>query len=252
MKTGIYLALLMVLWICPASAQTSAEPAAMLLKANESYLRGDYANAEVLYRAILDTGLRNGKVYYNLGNALFRQGRTGEAIQHYLLARRFIPRNEDLEANLGYARQKAEDRIEPSSSGVVRNIVFWYDRLSVKELSLVFLACNLLFWSGLCARLFWRRPVLSWLILGALVVGGVMGGTAAARAFNDRGSPPAVIIAREVLVRSGMDPESATLFVLHDGAEVDVEKESGDWSLIRFGPGKKGWVRNEQLGPAAL
>jgi hypothetical protein len=42
------------------------------------------------------------------------------------------------------------------------------------------------------------------------------------------------------------------LFVLHDGAEVTVEKESGDWRLVSFGRGKKGWVKKEQLGSAAL
>ena len=121
MKKSMFLVLLMIVTACPAQAQTIDDPAAMLRKANESYNQGDYVSAEELYRKILDAGLQNGKVYYNLGNALFRQGKTGEAIQNYLLARHFIPRSEDLEANLEYARRKAEDRIEtlrrPARSG---------------------------------------------------------------------------------------------------------------------------------------
>jgi len=252
MKMRILLVLLMLLPVCPVSAQSSIDSAAMFLKANESYLQGDYSTAEGLYRKILDAGINNGKLYYNLGNALFRQGKTGEAIQNYRLAQQFIPRNADLEANLGYARQKAEDRTEISSSHVLRNIVFWYDRLTIKELCLFFLACNLLFWSGLIARLFLRFPVVTWLILFSLASGIIMGGTAAVRLTNEHNEPPAVIITREVPVRSGMDPESTTLFVLHDGAEVNVEKESGDWSLIRFASGKRGWVRKEQLGLVVL
>jgi uncharacterized protein YgiM (DUF1202 family) len=46
-------------------------------------------------------------------------------------------------------------------------------------------------------------------------------------------------------VRSGMDPESATLFVLHEGAEVRAEKENNGWVLINAGQGKKGWTRKE-------
>lgn len=246
------LILLMIMAARPLTAQTSVDPAAMLIKANEAYLQGNYPSAELGYRKVLAAGIRNGKVYYNLGNALFRQGKTGEAIQNYLLARQFIPRNEDLEANLGYARQKTEDRIETASSGGLRDIFFWYHRLSIKEMALAFLVCNLLFWSGLALRLFLRRPFVTWLVMISLVAGVIMGGTAAIRAVNEHREQPAVIIAREVPVRSGMDPESTTLFVLHDGAEVRVEKVDGDWSLISIAPGRKGWVRKEQIGMAVL
>jgi hypothetical protein len=250
MKKSAALILLMIMTAWSVLAQTSADPAAMFLRANDSYLQGDYPSAEVLYRKILDAGIRNGKVYYNLGNTLFRLGKTGEAIQNYLLAQQFLPRSEDLEANLGYARQKAEDRIEVSSSGALRDIFFWYNRLSVKEMAWIFLVCNILFWSGLTLRLFLPYSAVKWLVLLSLIGAVTMGGTAAVRVISEHREQPAVVIAREVSVQSGIDPESTTLFVLHDGAEVSVEKVSNDWSLIRFASGKKGWVKNEQLGLA--
>ena len=243
--------LLMIATAFPLSAQTSVDSAGFFLKANESYQQGDYSSAEALYRKISAMGIRNGQVYYNLGNACFRQGKIGEAVQNYLLAQQFLPRNEDLEANLGYARQKAEDRIEPTPAGIVRNVLFWHDRLSIKEMILAFLACNVLFWCGLTVRLFFRHPAATWLALISCAIGIAMAGTAAARLIGEHTGPPAVIIVREVPVRSGMDPESATLFVLHDGAEVSVEKERGDWSLVRFAVGKKGWVKKDQIGLAA-
>lgn len=251
MKKSIILMVPLLLLFSPASpvhARTGADPAALLVKANEAYLQGDYAAAEILYRYILDQGVRNGRVYYNLGNTLFRRGKTGEAIQRYLQARRFMPRNEDLEANLGYARRKVEDKIEASGAGVLRDIVFWYDRLTLKEMFLAFLAINVLFWLCLGLRLFVRVPAVNRLVLVFLAAGLVMGGTAAARLVTESRERPAVIIAQEAPVRSGMDPESATLFILHDGAEVRAEKESGDWILISAGTGKKGWVRKEQVG----
>jgi Bacterial SH3 domain len=252
MKEKLCLVLLLLAATCPMRVHAADNPAATFLKANESYNQGNYASAEALYRKILDAGIKNGKVYYNLGNALFRQGKTGEAIQNYLIARQFIPRDEDLEANLRYARQKVSDRTETSSpSGSVGNIFFRDPGLSVKELVVIFLACNLLFWSGLGARLFSPRPATTWLVAASLVCGLAMGTTAAVRVIDERQSPPAVIITSEAQARSGMDPESDTLFVLHDGAEVNVEKESGDWSLIRSSSGKKGWVRKEQLGIAS-
>lgn len=197
MKKKAVLVLLMIMTAWPVGAETGADPATLFLKANESYQHGDYLIAQDLYHKLLDAGIRNGKVHFNLGNALFRQGKTGEAIQHYLLARQFMPRNEDLEANLGYARQQAEDRIEPASSGVLRKLFFWYDRLTVKEMAWAFLACNLFFWSGLALKLFVRRPAVNWLVLAPLLCGLTLGGTAAIRVLNEHLHQPAVVIARE-------------------------------------------------------
>lgn len=250
-KKAILLFLMTVISL-PVRAQTGADPAAELLKANEYYLKGDYQSAQDFYRKVLDSGIRNGKVYYNLGNALFRMGKTGEAIHNYLLARQFIPRNEDLAANLGYARQAIEDRIEPLSSGMPREIFFWYDGLSLKEMVQIFMVCNCLFWSGLAIRLFLHRPAVNWLILLSLGPGIAMGGTAALRTISEYLHKPAVVIVQQVAVQSGMDPASTTLFVLHDGAEVSVERVSGNWSLISLASGIKGWVKNEQLRLAIL
>jgi hypothetical protein len=253
MNKKALLVLLMIMAALPVRAETgTADPATLFLKANESFQQGDYQTAQDLYQKLRDSGTRNGKVFYNLGNTFYRQGKTGEAIQHYLLARQFIPRNEDLEANLGYARQQAEDRIEPASSVVLRKIFFWYDRFSVKEMAWIFLVCNLIFWSGLALRLFVRRPAVNWLVIASLLCGLTTGGTVAMRMLNEHLHQPAVVIVREVSVRSGMDPESTTLFTLHNGAEVSVEKTSADWLLVSIASGKKGWIRKEQVGLAVL
>ncbi len=246
------LILLMIMVACPALALEGGDPVTMLLKANESYQQGDYAQAEGQYKKILDAGMRNGRVYYNLGNALFRQGKTGEAIQNYLLARQLMPRNEDLEANLGYARQKAEDRTETSSVGVIRSLVFWYDWLTIREMAWGFLLCNLFFWAGLGIRLYGRHSAVIGMTLVSLACGIILGGTVAVRVVSEQFATPAVIIAREIPVRSGMDPNSSTLFMLHEGAEVTIEKEHEDWFLIHFSSGRKGWVRKEQIGLAVL
>jgi hypothetical protein len=252
MKQRAILLFLLIMIFFPVRAQAGADPAAVLLKANEYYLKGDYPSAQNFYRKVLDSGIENGKVYYNLGNTLFRMGKVGEAIRNYLLARQLIPRNEDLAANLAYARHGVKDRIEPSSSGMIREIFFWYDRLSVKEMIEIFLTCNLLCWLSLLVRLFSRRPAANWLFLLSLGLGIAMGGTAALRTISSHLYKPAVVIVQQVAVQSGMDPASVTLFVLHDGAEVSIERISGDWSLIRLAPGKKGWVKKEDLGLAML
>ncbi|RNC83326.1 MAG: tetratricopeptide repeat protein [Balneola sp.] len=53
-------------------------------KGNDAYEKGDYAKAEELYRASIETDPENAEVYFNLANALAKQGKTEEAIQTYM------------------------------------------------------------------------------------------------------------------------------------------------------------------------
>lgn len=53
-------------------------------KGNEAYENADYPLAEELYRAALDAEPENTQIFFNLGNALAKQGKVEEAIQMYL------------------------------------------------------------------------------------------------------------------------------------------------------------------------
>ena len=54
------------------------------IKGNEAYENEDYPLAEELYRAALEEDPDNATLYFNLGNALAKQGKVEEAIQMYL------------------------------------------------------------------------------------------------------------------------------------------------------------------------
>ncbi len=53
-------------------------------KGNEAYENAEYELAEELYRSAIDAEPENAKIYFNLGNALAKQGKVEEAIQMYL------------------------------------------------------------------------------------------------------------------------------------------------------------------------
>ena len=52
-------------------------------QANEAYERGEYSEAESLYRQALRENPENYKLHFNLGNALANQGKFDEAIEAY-------------------------------------------------------------------------------------------------------------------------------------------------------------------------
>lgn len=53
-------------------------------KGNDAYEKGQYAEAEALYRASIETDPANAEVYFNLANSLTKQGKTEEALQTFM------------------------------------------------------------------------------------------------------------------------------------------------------------------------
>lgn len=80
--------------------------------ANEAYERGDFAEAERLYKMAIESNPDEAKLYFNLANALAQQGKTEEAVQAY---KEFRSRTEQpvekaaAEFNLGSLMAKNED-----------------------------------------------------------------------------------------------------------------------------------------------
>jgi uncharacterized protein YgiM (DUF1202 family) len=57
----------------------------------------------------------------------------------------------------------------------------------------------------------------------------------------------AVVLARESTVRNGPGASFETAFVLHEGAEVVVEGERGDWTEVSLPGDLRGWIPEEAI-----
>ena len=71
--------------------------------ANALYDAGKFAEAAAAYEKIEP---KTAHVFYNLGNALFREDKLGSAILNYERARQLAPRDPDILANLKFAEQR--------------------------------------------------------------------------------------------------------------------------------------------------
>jgi tetratricopeptide (TPR) repeat protein len=103
--------LLAVVAAAPLQAQT---PESLFLRGNALYQQGKYAEAREAYQEILKAGYVGGEVFFNLGNAYYKEGDIARAILNYERARRFIPGDDDLLHNLQLANLQIADRIEPA------------------------------------------------------------------------------------------------------------------------------------------
>lgn len=213
----------------------------LFFEANQAFKEGHYQDAIDGYEQLVQTGHKNGHIYYNLGNGYFRLNKLGQAILNYERARILIPRDADLNFNLRLARDKIQDAIaEPQ--GFIQMAFFWLDSLSLQEVFWGFGILNVLFWGILLIRLFHRSEwnyYISLLFLALWLIGGTSFGLKWHQVWTDG---RAVILKKEVNILSGPDIQDTVLFKLHEGTIVYHERTEDGWFLIRLPDKKRGWV----------
>jgi tetratricopeptide (TPR) repeat protein len=124
---------------------------------NGLYEKGDYAGAAAEYEKVRSMGLESGNLYYNLGNAYVKEGKLAEAILSYRRALRLMPRDGDLEANLGYADLSVKDRFPPPGRNFFTRLLDRFASLmTVNEFAILSSAVLILFWVTAMASLLLR------------------------------------------------------------------------------------------------
>jgi tetratricopeptide (TPR) repeat protein len=239
--TARRIAMLMAACVLPVSAVT---PAALqsFLQAEQLYAATNYPRAIAAYAAALSNGYQAGGVYFNLGNAYYRNGQLGRAIAAYQRAHRLLPRNSDVVANLETARNQTRDHVwstEPPA--VFRSFFFIYYIFSVDEL----LWAAAVLWAGMFLVLSLHAFVpRAWLrttavCLATLVC--VVGLFAAIHMYAIGAGRHAVVCADNVIARAGTGAAFAELFVLNDGTEVRVLERQPGWLKV-LADANKGWI----------
>jgi tetratricopeptide (TPR) repeat protein len=229
------------------SAET-ADPSHIFLTANQSYKEGRYEQAAALYEKLLALEIINGSICYNLGNSYLKAGKIGKALVNYRRAELFMPRNEDLQANIQYALQQTIDKIEGRDPySYLKSFCFWYSRLTIKELVTVFLVANIGLWGIALFQLFKKQEYLRLVLYVFIACALLFGISAGIKVYSFYYNPAGVVTAREVTVRSGSGINDTALFNLHEGAEFNWLDESDGWVKIRLRDNKKGWVQKETV-----
>jgi tetratricopeptide (TPR) repeat protein len=233
-------------------AQEPVTPTEAMRLANEDYETGKYADAAAIYEAIIDSGLHHSSVYYNLGNAYFKQKDLGRAILNYRRAQWLDPRDGDIRANLSIARAQTVDRLEaPPENGFSNLIQLAEEWLTLSEA--MALALALWFLMGVLAVLallqprLWRWSGIGIGVLALFLLIGLISITN--RHFKEQDSPSAVIVAEVADVTSGPGTSEQYLveFSLHSGAEVSLIESRPGWRRITLPGDLQGWVPEEAV-----
>ena len=80
-KTFILMAMI---WTAAQCIASSSDAYSIFIQANQSYSASNYSRAILYYKKAESLGFTPGGLYYNLGNAYYRDGKLGYAIASYL------------------------------------------------------------------------------------------------------------------------------------------------------------------------
>jgi tetratricopeptide (TPR) repeat protein len=205
-----------------------------------------YQEAILHYEAILKEGhVRNGKLYYNIGNAYFRLGDVGRAILNYKRSGLFMRNDQNLRQNLDYARNRREDRIEPRQKEKVLKTLFFLHYDVPSRLKLIIFAISFgALWVSAAARLFSRMGWLKIVLAAAAVVSGVFLASLIVDSASLARSPEGVITAQETIGRMGDADTYQPSFKepLHAGSEFRLLEKRPGWWHIELESGDRTWI----------
>lgn len=224
----------------------------LLQSANEFYKNKDFVKAIETYEAILEQGLESKAVYYNLGNAYYRQNQLGKAILNYERAQIKAPKDTDIKHNLRIARQQLQDDIEVLPAFFLTR--WWHNaRMGLSASGWGVLAL-LLLWLGIAGLIVWillptRRHKKLGFVLGIilLVLFILPLRLAMSRANFEKNTASAIIIAPEVILRAGPDDESTTVLELHQGTKVFLLDQIDDWYRVTLANREEGWLKGAEV-----
>ena len=241
---------LFVLLTCFVCVGQSAED--LFREGNNAYNQGDYQRAITYYDSINTLGIHAPELYFNLGNAYYKQNAIGPSILNYEKSLLLDADNAQVISNLAFAQNMTLDRFSPLPESDLKKAT---DRLifltTVRGWSIVVVVCvwlsvlqfflyiksvrsgtKRLFFSGFVVTILSALFALSFVWLQKNIT------------YNTR---PAIVFAKEEAFRAEPNLRSEVLLTIHEGAKVFAQEQVEDWVKIKLTNGAMGWIPQSSI-----
>ena len=238
---------------------------ALLLEATRAYQQGQklatqdaaeakqsFAEATQKYQSLVDSGIQNSKVFFNLGNACLQSDSVGRAIANYHRAIDLNPFDFQSRQNL----HRAQTMVQNENEEIKSSEYAWFQETSatfsngLHSISGTALTVAwFCFWSLMASALFypiWKMKTLMTAVTFALLI---LCGSMVARHHKAEKTAVAVIIADDVAMHTGNGKSFAALpgSGLSQGMSVKVLQKRGNWLQVRSSDGAEGWIESDDL-----
>lgn len=214
----------------------------------QAYTDGKFSDASAAWTSIEESGQKSAKLYYNLGNAWFKQGNYPKAILNYERALRLDPSYSDARYNLEFTSNFVQDKIEPVPEfilkSVARKVCYVMGSNAWAVIFLVLLAAalmmGLLFLLG--ASVGKRRAGFYCGIVLLLLSAGALSFSIWQKSDSVKTDTAIVMSPVSSVKSSPSSGSSKDLFVIHEGTKVTILDEVGSWRNISLADGRQGWI----------
>ena len=223
---------------------------ASIEEGNNFYELEQYEKAVNEYSSLIADEKISSDLFYNLGNAYYRNKEIGKAIWAYESSLKLDPDHADALFNLEFVNAQTIDKIDISRqgfghwlSGILfsENINFW-----------AYLSVFSSFLLSLCVILYTKSKKgknRNFLVLGALsfglilLVSIVVSGLHKERLISKH---KGVVISETTAIKMSPLDSAKTSFSLGAGAKIELIETKDDWVQIEIN-GNKGWVIKESI-----
>lgn len=219
---------------------------ALFQEGNKFYEAKEYDKAIDSYSKILDQNIESADLYFNLGNAYFKNGDLGHAILNYLKAKRLAPSDQAIIHNLEFAQRFSSVQMEgvelnPVSSfleslvdGYTLNFLAW-----VSSIIFILFVLSLILRFGFGYNI---ASVRSGLVI-SLILFVIISGLTTFKYRNDYLTRRAVVIAEQPDVYTGASEQSDVELEAAPGLIVEILSESSEFYNVLFENKRRGWIK---------
>jgi tetratricopeptide (TPR) repeat protein len=237
----------------PAQARggrPAREAAEIYNKANQFYAANNFQAALDTYLVLIERGVKNHYLYYNLGNTYFKLGETGYAILYYEKALDLRPFDRETRENLDFARNSLKEKVLPLYSESFFNLLrVTYSYLNLRNiavLELVFFSILIVFCYLYLFIPYKRQAFKKYFILSAVLFI-IFSSAAFLYQSNEKKHPKGIVVEKEVEVLTAPIAESDVMFILYEGTTTKLLEARDKWLLISLSDGREGWVYTQGI-----
>ena len=198
------------------------------------------------YNQMKEEGSVNGQLCYNIGNCYFNLGQNATAILYYQMAKKLLPLNKKISANLKTARDKRENPVDLENDGIMATLLFFHFKLSAAQQINSLIGTAILTALALLYLMFKRNTLIKYLaILSGLTV------TSLCLSLSvDYYYPTNMgILMKTTDIRRGAGDGFAPITPnpLGGGSSLKVLSLENDWYTVELNDGRYGFLPKDDL-----
>jgi tetratricopeptide (TPR) repeat protein len=246
------------------SELNAAQQQTLLVEANDRYnlalstaandsaeAKQAFADAAEKYELLVESGVHNNRLYFNLANAYLESGAAGQAVANYRRALRLDPTNREARTNLAYAESRLAKGRSGEANGHDLSLADYVHLangglnrfVSPHAVLMIAILSWIGFWVAIGLRLCDLRFAWKTLAISSLLVAAA---TAASYAASCRevARNEAVVVAASAELRTGDGPNFPGVggTKLSEGQSIGWVKRRGQWVQVRTEQGLSGWL----------